>query len=40
MKKVIENWRKLDPMTQTWISEAFAMIAVGVYATYLSITQC
>ncbi len=39
MKKIIENWRKLDPMMQTWISEAMAMMMVGLYATYLAISK-
>lgn len=37
MKKIIENWHKLDPLTQSWVSESAAMLIVGIYATYLSI---
>lgn len=39
MRKLVNNWNKLDHFTKEKIGEILSMLLLGVYATYILILQ-
>lgn len=39
MKKLVDNWNKLDPFLKEKIGECFVLFLLGLYASYASMVN-